>query len=422
MELLAGIICISFAAIGGKDKRNPIFLFCTFWAVLFFAGSFYWTGFNRASVETIIIMIIGVAFFALGGKFGKMLGVRKIEKPEHFHSLFIDSVCIIGSAYWTLKMIKAVPYLLSVGSFSLLRKEFWVIGGSITPGLPDYIFNMFFANGIALAIPAIAFTELFKGEKKTLLIFGSIYMSIAAALCNGGRLIFMNLLVCVLGALILSGRTSNFRKALRTLPASTKRTMRGIIFLIIIACVFLTIQRQSFVSNIFESIYNYFTLQFSLMSTTVDLVKSNHDITYGATSTMGITQPIAMVFQFLGVIDYPEVYNVLAKYTSPYFDVGASIPYNAFVSQFFFFYLDGRILGVIFFDFIIGMICEKWYLRIDGNQQRKYTAFYIIALVAIVQSSFRFCFTYPSNVIALLVICATYSSKKIVFKFRGEKM
>ena len=105
MELLAGIICISFAAIGGKDKRNPIFLFCTFWAVLFFAGSFYWTGFNRASVETIIIMIIGVAFFALGGKFGKMLGVRKIEKPEHFHSLFIDSVCIIGSAYWTLKMI-----------------------------------------------------------------------------------------------------------------------------------------------------------------------------------------------------------------------------------------------------------------------------------------------------------------------------
>ena len=108
----------------------------------------------------------------------------------------------------------------------------------------------------------------------------------------------MNLLVCVLGALILSGRTSNFRKALRTLPASTKRTMRGIIFLIIIACVFLTIQRQSFVSNIFESIYNYFTLQFSLMSTTVDLVKSNHDITYGATSTMGITQPIAWYSNF----------------------------------------------------------------------------------------------------------------------------
>ena len=420
MELIAGIVCLLVAQLGGKDNRNPIKVFCFFWAVLFLAGALYWTGLDHASYKTIIIMIVGIVSFAVGGKFRKILSITRCNKQEIYHQLFINLICLVGSAYWTFKMMRALPYLLSTGSFALLRKEFWIIGGSITPGIVDYILNMFFANGIALAVPAIAFTELFNGRKRPILIISSIYMSIMNALCNGGRLTFMNLAVCLLGALVLSGKTSNIKQILKSLPRYTKRILRLVLVLIVLAGVFLTIQRQGLVSNVLESIYNYFTLQFSLMSKTLELLEVNQDITYGATTTMGITQPFAMCLQFLGLIEYPEIYNILAKYTSPYFDVGASILYNAFVSQFFFFYLDGRIFGVIIFDFILGMTFESWFIKIDSKQSFKYKSMYVIALVAIVQSSFRFSFTYPSNIIALLVIWCTYFPKKLFYYGRNR--
>ncbi|MCI6997388.1 MAG: oligosaccharide repeat unit polymerase [Eubacterium sp.] len=414
MELLAGAVSALLAIINKKDKRNPVYLFCAFWSVLFILGALYWTGFDRASTETILIMLIGVVSFSFGGRFGRIIKKTYRGKKEIYHSTFIDLVCGFGCLYWTFKVYRAIPYLMRTASFPLLRKEFWVIGGSITTSLLDYIINMFFANGIALAIPAIAFTELFSGRKREFLIFGSLYMSISAALCNGGRLIFMNLAICLVGALILTGTARGLRGKLRGLPKYARNILKAVAVVIIAAGAFLTFQRQSFVSSFIESIYNYFTLQFSLMSKTVDIVKTQNDVTFGATTTMGITQPIAMIIQFLGIIEYPEIYNILSKYTSPYFDIGGSIPYNAFVSQFFFFYLDFRIFGVIVFDFLLGMLFERWYLRIDSNQKNKYTSIYIIALVAIVQSSFRFCFTYPSNVIAILIIFMTYSSKRII--------
>ena len=418
MEIVVCIISgalAGFSLIRGKDRKNPVFIFCSFWAVIVCAASFYWLGYNKVSNETWIIILVGICSYALGGFLTDFKKIKLSKRKESFRLNRANGIATIGIIYTTYKLSKALPYLFKTMDFAALRKEYWIIGGSITTGTWDYIFDNFFNSAIGLAITAVAFTELFAGKRKKYILFCSIYMNLASALCSGGRIILLNLVMCIIGGFLMSGNRS-FIVLYKNLPTRTRRMLKTLLIIGIAAMGGLTVARQGNTYSIFQALYSYFTLEMSLMDFSIKLLNAAGDMTYGFITTMGITQPFAMLLQLMGVIPYPEVYNVLAKYTSPYYDIGGIGKYNAFVTQFFYFYLDGRIIGVIIADIIVGALYMYCYKRAKIDNNHKYIAIYLIVIINIFQSGFRFSFSYPYNVISIIFILYIYGNTRFNFR------
>lgn len=410
--IVSGLLAI-LSVIGKKnDKKNPVFIFCVFWATIVFFASFYWLGYNKVSNDTWKIILIGICSYAVGAFLMCWKNLKKPRKEEHFRINRANIIGTIGVLYTTFKLSRALPYLLKTMSFAALRKEYWIIGGSITVGTLDYIFDNFFISAIALAITVIAFTELFGGKRRNYILFCSIYLNLASVLCSGGRLILLNLVISAVGGFWISGKGS-FVVLYKNLPLRTQRFLKRILIVGIAVIMGLTIARQGSTYSFFEALYSYFTLELSLMDYVIKLLDAAGDVTYGFITTMGITQPFAMLLQLMGCIPYPEVYNTLAKYTSPYFDIGGVGKYNAFVTQFFYFYLDGRIWGVIIADVIIGALYMYFYQKVKHNYGHKYIAIYLIIIINILQSGFIFSFSYPYNVIAVMLVYFIYGNTKI---------
>ena len=412
---ISAILAILSLLRHSSDRKNPIFIFCIFWAIIVFSASFYWLGYNRVSDSTWSIILVGIVSYAFGGFLMGLKKIRSVKRIGMYRPNRANLLGTIGVVFTFSKLMRAVPYLLKTMSFAALRKEYWIIGGSITTGTLDYIFDNFFNSGISLAITVVAFTELFSGKRRNYLLLCSIFMNFASALCSGGRMILLNLVISLMGGFWLSGNGS-FRELYRSLAPRYKRLLKGLLLGGVIVLAILTFARQGGSYSVIEALYSYYTLEMSLFDHTLRLLSSAGDITYGAITTMGFTQPIAMIIQFLGFIKYPEIYNTLAKYTSPYFEIGGVGKYNAFVTQFFYFYLDGRIFGVIIFDIIIGMIYMYYYKRVREAKDNKYIAVYLIIVINILQSGFRFSFSYPYNIIAIVLVYLMYSRTRFMIK------
>ena len=396
-----------------KDLVNPIFLFSMYWFFILFMAFLGLKGFNVANDYTLLVYFSGILSFGIGGilldkRYIKISNSGSDERKEtSLNTKMFYTICILVLGYSFIKFMRVLPFIQQGLSFGDIRSLYWSLGSGITTNALDYFIDNTINKGLQLVIFTVASAEIASKNKSRLLIFFLIAIALLTASISGGRLVFFDVLIIIFMSFFI------FKRKIQ-ISSKTKKLITTVVVCSIICMVYLTNQRQGS-EGFLLALYGNFTLNVPLMNHVILAVKESGDITYGLTFLKGFIEPVFAVLNALNIANIPESISTLSKYIVPFFDIGGNNVANAYTSAFFYFYLDGRIIGVIIGSTLYGIICMHFYNRMKKNFNPQDVALYLLVIDTIFRSMISFSFSVSSYVLALIIIPLMYRKIKIIF-------
>ena len=123
-------------------------------------------------------------------------------------------------------------------------------------------------------------------------------------------------------------------------------------------------------------------------------ISSNKIYGYGEASLMGFLYPLYHLFSFiynaLGFNHLREIYMLIQSTDSQWVNPSPIIKANAYVSWFFFFYLDFRMFGIIFFSFLSGLISNVIFNLAKTLRSKFYISLYMVVFFQLLLTNIRF--------------------------------
>ncbi|HEY8890104.1 MAG TPA: O-antigen polymerase [Clostridium sp.] len=417
------VICAAFLALlcylRYHTFYNPGFLFCAFWTIIIGLGSLRLYGEIEASNHVYFIFLVGIICYAFGAI---LIGEKtiKIRKNGNAKSSYIlnrndlqeklfSVLAIISIVLCTRNLIKALPQLMSGASLGELRASYWTVGEGVISNAKDYFIQNVINETLITTLIPIGVIEFVKNKKKKFPLFVSIYLLLSQWIINGGRIKFVDFILYFSISMMLMSKKIHVTK-------KQKKVFAVIIIAVISTLVYTTNQRQGH-QGFWYALYNDYTCSIPLMEITTKLAENSGDITYGIIGLRGFIEPITTVLQSIGHIDSIPQFLTLAKYTNVFFSIGDGQRNNAYVSSFFYFYLDWRMLGVIFGNLIYGVLSQNAYNLAKRRTDSCSMAIYLLFVSTIFTSNIRFNFSTPAYAYGVVLIYILYH-----FKLKNKKV
>ena len=134
--------------------------------------------------------------------------------------------------------------------------------------------------------------------------------------------------------------------------------------------------------------------------------------TFGLNMIAGFLIPIFVVFNFLHIVPYPQVFNYIGTYACAVLQIGPNTYYNAMPTIFGYFYIDGGLILTFIEAWIFGYVCKRVFEKaMDGSLLN--VAFYLLIFIQICNSSTRWFFYSPE-------FCLAFIFLRIIFKPTGR--
>ena len=233
-------------------------------------------------------------------------------------------------------------------------------------------------------------------------------------LCTGSRIIVLLLIVCFLLCLGCTGYTID-KKLMKRLV----RKYRRYIFILAAVIVIISFYRYGASDKgvtketLIESFYSYFTTTVPLLDYWIEYTNNAKFWSHGMAALSGIVTVVFMVLHRFGV-QYPMLLKETNEYislTQNFVQTFANHKYNAFVSVFYYFYVDFRWIGVVLGCMFFGLITARIEKRVSQHPTDYLIAKYMLFSFAIVKSFTRFEFYNTSYIIAFLMLFICFKKK-----------
>lgn len=411
MGILTITICFGFsilAVVLYKSIMNPQTLFCGFIGLIVFLSSLRLYGLSETSTLTFVIIISGIVAYSGGAYLATR--VKKIpvkisnitfDYEENHYTLrkkfifFLAAFLLLFAVYRMFSLV--IPMLRSGYSLDTVRMIYF--GGEYQEysySRLDSIIEMFINLPFLYAfIPVVAIEITKEKDKRELnkstLIMLLIWMGLSCII-SGGRALIYNLAVVIVAAFIFSKK-----KKKHTTPRKKNIKRNVIVTIIIIGIVYmmylLSIHRsRDAVYEFAYQLYIYFCGSVPHMSLRLNTI--NIEYTYGLTLVSGFLRPFMLVYKYLlGNGQFPELYqrtiNIGATLQSAV-TISSGHTYNAFVLPFYYFFVDGHLLGVIIDSFFYGVFCSRAYYHFKRNKTKITEAKYLLVIILIATSMVRY--------------------------------
>lgn len=424
------LICIVFLVIGYyTEKRNvfnPVSLFCGLWAVIMFFSSLQMYSMILADDEINKMILIGIVAYLLGYYFGKLF-LQKIHLKIGCYSRYkVDTqfeavpryqlLYLLGCVCLVYSMYSLVNVFIQVGGFNLGAIQKMLQSGDYESHNSALLnaMSILIISPVKFALPAITAVDFWYGKRDKKLLIITICLILISMLSSANRTSFLLFFMWLILVAYIKGHHYKRKKSIDSLKTRQKRLhkMKKYIWIFIvigvIAFVFMTFSRGT--SLIFRQIYLYFSMQPRMFEIWAGKIETENICTYGMASILGFIYPIFYVIKnLLGLNRIPTLVQSAYDWTmltdTLWVWPGRNIFANAYVSIFWFFYLDGRLIGIIFGMFILGCVVSKSYSNIISYQcSARQIAIYCVIFYVIVFSFVRFQFTQSKIVLGLVFI------------------
>ena len=415
MNIAIIIVCIGLSCIAfiiEKRVYNPITVFTTIWATIVAFASMQLFGLYEASSDSYKIILISIIFFSIGAfvAYTKKKTIRiknvyttKIKKQEYFS---YKRMYILGCIIMVYMLVQAFGvYTLLQEGFSMFDIRSSLQGYSMnaeyvtsrlrilrTGTWPNRIYDWIILPGL-YSMVLITCMDLIIGKRDKKLLFITVLNVILKVYSEGTRILLFNIGVYLVFLVLILGKKL-------TMSKKTKRYIRFGIILLIIGLIFVSnIRLQTMKKSIWEEIYLYFSCTIPLWDKWYNILKQNQVYTYGAASLYGLIQiPVLFSEYFIPVTWYRNA-MVLINQTEIFFKIRTasySTSYNAFTTMFYYFYLDGGILGCIIGSLVFGFVCGYTYVRLKRKMETgdylRSMYIYLVLVLFMVMSFIRFSF------------------------------
>ncbi|EOU1108054.1 oligosaccharide repeat unit polymerase [Clostridium perfringens] len=365
-----------------------------FMAGIWFVSTFFiWLNpFNvmEISEKTILIIFIGLLFFFIGNK--KFFNVTftidgkkrfYIKQQNSFNKLFCYGMLLISFCFNLFLLFNVLSLLKNGTSYNNIRDMLFGYNNSISLFSSSFIstFYSWIIVPSTSVILMIFLVNLFVKKLPYLFNILSFINILMYVFATSGRLLMLHAVVF----LFFCYKFYDYH-----IPKKIKRKV--IIFgsVLIVALVLITFFRVKDKTAV-PSIYSYFCIDIPLLSYWTSYVDANNLVTYGNAFFRGILEGVNF---FLGKVDLStpffwqmqEMFNIIQN---SWIEVFPRNWYNAYVSCFFYFYLDFGIIGVMLGSFVFGKISSIFYNLLIKNKSLLSILIYMIILQCIIDSFIR---------------------------------
>lgn len=343
-------------------------------------------------IATTIIIVGGVSVF-----FGSLLTLAVGAKRQQGVVVADDQDGLVRYGRLNLALALSIAILLvtrwqqlellaSGGSLADVRNAFLGYGGS--DAAVDLVDRVFVGPVVTVALPVFLWSLL---RRKATPSFVILFVAAGALnqVTSGGRFIFLYAGVMILALLAKSGN----------LHLRTARARIILAFLALGVAVF-TLARGN---ELFFEAYTYFAIPVPLLAHWAADVESTGILTLGASFFYG---GLTLLFRLSEILGMPLGAGVSAAVALPqdyWVELLPDRPFNAFVTMFYYFFLDFRWVGVVLGGFAWGALGQWSYGR-TWNSGLRATLFGLLMLQVAMMSFVRWEFTNGSLVIALFML------------------
>lgn len=402
-----------------KSIINPVTIFSGLWAVVIFFSSLGFYTMQVAANSTYIWFFTGTFAFALGYYFNKLFlnkyrfvvgkktdaRSKEIVIPRYRILYVLTTICIVFSLFNWVNLIRQAGTLnLGVIQSMLQSGEYESNNSSVLSAI-----SVLIVSPISFAIPAITASDFWFGKRDKKLLGLTIFMTVINMLSTANRTTFMMLIIfLVLTSYIkMEEKGDWFVKTQKQRRGRIKKSIKYLIAFGVVAFAIMTMSRGS---KIFRNIYLNIAMSPRMFEIWADRVEEQHIYGYGTASLLGGFYSVFYVLKnMLGLNSIPKLiqsmYDWMMLTDKQWVWPGDKIIANAYVSLFWFFYVDARQIGIIIGSFVFGIIASRSYLRaVSRLHNAKTVTYYCMIFYAILFSFVRMQFALSKYVLAIFFI------------------
>ena len=432
-----GIVAI-IAVILEKKLFNPLTIFSGIWAMLTMFQSLGLFQLYETEDWIYSLIIIGEVSFAVGYALfrkGKLFSKRIVftnksrwspkESTFVLRRQYVYMACIICILFYLIDLGTLLPSIIS-GGLSEVRAICQDPDGIVynrRSGIENAIRTLF-VGPVAFAMLPITAVDFFKTRKDKKLLFLCAAIIVLRVITEGGRSVVAYFMLHIVLAFVLKGK----KKALQEMFGDNlqkigqylkkrKYMVMGVVALVVIggvALYFTTLARSG--SDAAIHMYFYVAMQGKMFEIWAKRVDMEHLYGFGIASLNGFVYPIIyFIKNIFGFSDFPgywgKIVNMIQATDSEWQWMSGYGRANAFVSLFWFFYLDGRTLGMVIGMFVYGMVSAKAYKNALDYPNDKNLCFCMLIMQGLLFSMVRLQFANVFYALAFVYIALFY--KKI---------
>ena len=367
-----------------KNYINPVSIFSAIWVVVLAVYEIFLASYSPISDKTYVIIGIGLMSFAIGASINDMMR-RRIGSPgpaaynsyTNFNASTNDGsirykgvlvLCILTVLVLLPDAWDSLKRYISGDTFQVLR-AYHSSGQTVITNRFILVFMNYIVNPFCVVLIPLCAVDIFLGKRKKWLLVFTIIITVLTTFITAGRIQIVYIPLHFILAMLLAGRSMK-------IPQKVKR----IIFIGVVAMFvilnFVTLSRGSSWEG--QTAGLYLSGGVPLMDYYVNGFNSGY--TLGAASTSGFLRSFFSLLENIGV-SYPAFLVNVQKLLNVEEVVRiGGLQMNAYVTVFYYFFIDGGFVGTAIGSIIYGFICKGIY-----NRTKKKSNIWIVAYCLIAQ-------------------------------------
>ncbi len=380
-----GLITLDFLI--NRYVCSPVFLFSTLWMLICNLASMQLFGLSFNFENTINIFFVGVISFSIGAIFIELLSTKKPRFTQK--EIIRDNTVKLNFTF--LNLLLALVIIGTVGQLflsvrALMRGTSYLdihsnlLGYNVSSDEGEssffQIFNSYFCGPARFVLLPVAMICWIKKIKKrfSFLTFLCFLISIIA---SGGR-------IGIIYAIVQGIAVGLFYRI-----KITRKIRRRLFFCILICAIglfFLTVLRSN---GVLRTAYFYFAIPAGLFQKYSQVINNANFCSYGTAFLYPVFFVLNSVLSIFGI--HSDFLTNLIYYVGYPQDVwvGSLAPntsFNAFASLFYYFYMDGRVFGVIFESCLFGILSGFIFKKAIRERNENFFLWYLLIIQSIVGS------------------------------------
>ena len=388
-----------------KKICNLVTFFLGLWTLVTFLSSLSLFGMLEISDKAYVIVLLGCLSFIVGyysTRNKKIVFGKNVKKGNYrFNYKAVFAFQILCTFFLVIMVSRTITYIFSDNGLNALRNMYQGYSdNSIFINSNEEIFNnvvlapfMF----ITVCVLAIMFFEKSVSSHKVVFVMG-ITDIVLYVMMNAGRVLLAFLALSFF--MLFSVYSIKIK-----IDKKTKKKLVVLCALLVAVVYAITASRKSSIAewDSIHQIYSYGAITPSLLDYWVDYIDQRGIMTFGMGFFNGFFSVLKIVYGRFGIsIPIKEVTEEIIRQTELFVPVFINKNYNAFVSAFFFFYMDFRYLGVITGGLFLGIVSSQSYYSIKRNRNCWNLMVYLLVFYCLFKTITRWEFISPVYVLALL--------------------
>lgn len=419
------VICLITAIFYYKKEKiiiNPVTVFSAEWAVILFFSSISLLTLYTPKDSTYMLIFYGILFFLLGYAlnrhfFSKLLVRNKEVTSSYLNYNFSYILLIITTLYYIFDLYRIIN---TVGIFTLQNVQ-----RALQDSVVEYnnspfrvLLLLVFVQPGSIVLPIIASVDFWFGKKKKGLFFGTLIMLIIKMLASASRSTLISFIIYFIISGFICLHTSKkgiFSTTTRNYFKKNKKMINYSVILGILLFGLMTVSRGA---TIARNIYLNFAMPPIMFEKWINNITDPNLIGYGQASLNGFLYIILWPISKLLGTNMPElfsrVYELIMNTDTQWQWIGDKIIANAYVSLFWFGYVDGKLIGIIIESFIFGWVNSITFRNAIKYTSQQNVAIYCMMFYSVLFSFVRMQFSMTNFVMSFIyILFFIYKNKKV---------